>query len=258
MIIIQSYLVDEMTVKTGYISPIKKAPVIPTLVADQIIDLISCGKLKPGDKLPSEFEMTQRFRISRISLREAMKLLEAKGYIESRHRMGKFVLSRAESTKSSIEDLLSIDQNKIWELLCVRRILDSDAAAMACDRATSRDISHLRKIYKRTIDLGEDKVLHDASEGGRLYSEFFNTLIACTKNSIFMHIRKSLNSILIGALPFSRRKLSTIEGSSRAIVSQLHTLIIAIEKRDRQAARTAMEEHIDYLKRSLKKAMFVS
>jgi len=246
-----------MTVKTGYISPIKKAPVIPTLVADQIIDLISRGKLRPGDKLPSEFEMTQRFRISRISLREAMKLLEAKGYIESRHRMGKFVLSRAESTKSSIEDLLSIDQNKIWELLCVRRILDSDAAAMACDRATARDLSLLKKIYQRTVELGEDKVLH-AGESGKLYTEFFNTLMACTKNSIFIHIRKSLNSILIGALPFSRRKLSTIEGSSRAIVSQLHTLIIAIEKRDRPAARTAVEEHIDYLKRSLKKAMFSS
>ena len=88
-----------MEAKGKFISPIRKSPAIPTLVADQIIDLISRGKLKPGDRLPSEHEMTERFRISRISLREAMKLLEAKGYVESRHRKGKFVRSPADTAR---------------------------------------------------------------------------------------------------------------------------------------------------------------
>jgi GntR family transcriptional repressor for pyruvate dehydrogenase complex len=247
-----------MEVRSGYISPIKKSPAIPTLVANQIIDLISRGKLKPGDRLPSEHEMTQRFHISRISLREAMKLLEAKGYIESRHRLGKYVLSGADAIKSSIEDLLSLDQKKIWELLCVRRILDSEAASLACERAMAKDLNAMKKIYDRTLQLGEANVLHDVKEGGKLYTEFFNALMECTKNSIFMHIRKSMNTILIGALPYSRRKLSTIEGSSQAIVKQLHSLIVAIEKKDKQAARSAVEEHIDYLKTSLKRAMNAS
>ncbi len=47
-----------------FISPIKKSPAIPTLVAEQVIDLIAEGRLKPGEKLPSEHEMTRRFRIS--------------------------------------------------------------------------------------------------------------------------------------------------------------------------------------------------
>ena len=77
--------------KLSGLSRIEKSPDIPTLVMNQIIDLISQGKLKIGDKLPSEQEMTELFGISRISLREAMKLLEAKGYIESRDRKGKYV-----------------------------------------------------------------------------------------------------------------------------------------------------------------------
>jgi len=239
----------------GIISPILKSPAIPTLVANQVIDLISRGRLKPGDKLPSELEMTRRFRISRISLREAMKLLEAKGYIESRNRKGKFILPAADAVKSPIEDLLSLDQQKIWELLCVRRILDSEAAGLACAHATNKDLAAMEKIYSRALELGRDAVLHDVKEGGKLYTQFFNALMACTKNTLFMHIRKSINTTLIGALPFSRRKLSTVEGSSRMIVGQLHAILDAVSRRDAPSARAATVEHIDYLKRSLKKAL---
>jgi GntR family transcriptional repressor for pyruvate dehydrogenase complex len=117
------------------------------------------------------------------------------------------------------------------------------------------DLSKLKKLYERALEVGEDTVLHDAREGAKLYTEFFNTLLSCTKNTVFMHIRKSMNSILIGALPYSRRKLSMIEGSSRMIVRQLHAILDAIGSRDALSARAATEEHIDYLKRSLKKAM---
>lgn len=247
-----------MEAKGRFISPIRKSPAIPTLVADQIIDLISRGKLKPGDKLPSEHEMTERFRISRISLREAMKLLEAKGYVESRHRKGKYVRTSADVGRSSLEDLLLVDQEKIWELLCVRRILDSEAARLACLNASPKDLTRLKKIYEHALEVGEDAVLHNVVLGGKLYIDFFNALLESTKNSIFLHIRKSMNSLLIGALPYSRKKLSTVEGSSRTIVRQLYALYQAIERRDAEAARSATVEHIDYLKRSLKKALSIS
>ncbi|HPI91648.1 MAG TPA: FadR/GntR family transcriptional regulator [Deltaproteobacteria bacterium] len=247
-----------METRGKYISPIRKSPAIPTLVAEQIIDLIRQGMLKPGDKLPSEHEMTERFHISRISLREAMKLLEAKGFVESRHRKGKFVKSPLLSAKTSIEDLLSVDHQKIWELLCVRRILDAEAARLACEHATKKDIERLRHVYERATKVGEDKVLHDVQEGGKLYTEFFTALLASTKNSMFAHIRRSVNSILIGAFPYSRKKLSTIEGSSRTIVHQLHAIEQAIASRDAYRAREAVVEHIDYLKKSLKKALSAS
>ena len=247
-----------METKGNLISPIRKSPAIPTLVAEQIIDLIRRGKIKPGDRLPSEQEMTERFRISRISLREAMKLLEAKGYVVSRHRKGKYANSPSQSSRSTIEDILQVDHAKIWELLCVRRILDSEAARLACRHATRKDLDGLRRVYDRAVTIGEDRVLHDVQEGGKLYTEFFNALLASTKNTLFMHIRKSVNSILIGALPYSRKKLSSIEGSSRTIVNQLHAIYGAIEARNADMASAAIVEHIDYLKKSLKKALAVS
>src|SRR4030043_411214 len=96
--------------KEMVLNRIEKSPYIPSLVAKQIIEHIASGKLKPGDKLPSEHDMTTTFGISRISLREAMKLLEAKGYIASHGRRGKFVKTvGGPPLESTIEGIISVD-----------------------------------------------------------------------------------------------------------------------------------------------------
>ncbi len=236
------------------LSRIEKSPDIPTLVMNQIIELISQGKLKIGDKLPSEQEMTELFGISRISLREAMKLLEAKGYIESRDRKGKFVKSLTDNVKSSIEDLISIDHEKIWELLAVRRLIDSEAALLAAKNVSKEQKSRFKKIIGILDKIGEENIL-TSKEGGILYSDFFDILADSTKNTIFLHLRKSVTTILTGAFPFSRKKLSMVPGSSKDITKQLMRIYDAIENKDADAAKAATIEHIDYIEKSLRRAL---
>ncbi|HHO75978.1 MAG TPA: FadR family transcriptional regulator [Deltaproteobacteria bacterium] len=245
-----------MNKKTGFssLSRIEKSPDIPTLVMNQIIELISQGKLRIGDKLPSEQEMTELFGISRISLREAMKLLEAKGYIESRDRKGKYVRSLTDNVKSSIEDLIAIDHDKIWELLAVRRLIDSEAAYLAAKNVTKEQKKRFLKLIDRIGDVGADSILA-SNEGGLLYSKFFDILAETTKNTIFVHLRETIAHVLTGAFPYSRKKLSTISGSSRSIVNQLMKIYDAIDRKDADAAKAATIEHIDYLEKSLKKAL---
>ncbi len=237
------------------INRIEKAPHIPNMVVDQIVKLISDGVLKPGDKLPSELEMTRRFGISRISLREAMKLLEAKGYIESHGRKGKYIRSIVDGNlASTIEGMISVDHEKIWELLQVRRIIDSEAAALAAGRATAEQVRGLMSFIREVESLGVDLMV-DRSEGGRLYAKFYNDLADATNNTIFAHIMKSISSILRGALPYSRTKLKGVDNSSRAIFDQHMAILSAVEKRDPDAARAAMLEHIDWLETTLKKIL---
>ncbi len=236
------------------LSRIEKSPDIPTLVMNQIIELISQGKLRIGDKLPSEQEMTELFGISRISLREAMKLLEAKGYIESRDRKGKYVKSLTDNVKSSIEDLLSVDHEKIWELLAVRRLIDSEAAYLAANNVGKEQKNRFKKIITALEQIGDENVLA-SKEGGRLYSDFFDIMADSTRNTIFVHLRKSVTTILTGAFPYSRKKLSTVPGSSQDIVRQLLKVYAAIENRDADGAKTATIEHIDYIEKSLRRAL---
>ncbi len=244
-----------MNAKNPLISRIEKAPKIPTLVAKQIMDLITQGALRPGDKLPSEQKMTKLFGISRISLREAMKLLEARGFIKSLDRRGKFITIPQENSESPIGNLIAIDPQKIWELLSVRRFLDSEAASCACTRATKKDLAAMKNLCERALNLGVDDILHNAGEGTRLYTEFFDLIAASTKNTVFGYLRKSIDSIFADAFPYSRDKLSLIEGSSRKIVQQLFAIYKAIASRSTDAARDATITHIDYIEKSLKKAI---
>ncbi len=237
------------------ISTIVKAPNIPTQVAEQIIDLINRGSLKTGERLPSEHKMTRMMGISRISLREALKLLEARGYIEPGHKRGKYVTVPGEGGKSSIEDLLAVDHGKIWELLCVRRILDAKAAALACGCATREEKKALRSFCAKAAQCDLAHKVPIDPEGGRLYARFFDTLIESTHNTIFIHLRKSIDTLLLGAFPFSRRKLSAISGSAGRIIEQLGALADAVERNDPQAAEAALIAHIEYLKKSLKKTI---
>lgn len=236
------------------ISRIEKSPDIPSLVAKQIVDRIAQGKLKPGDKLPSEHEMTELFGISRISLREAMKLLEARGYIESRDRRGKFVKSMVETMRTPLKELLSIDDERIWELLYVRRIIEAEAAYLAARNATREQIKQMQEISKRAKEIGLDLLLN-TKEGGVFYTRFFDLLADSTRNTVFVHLRKTITTVLREAFPYSRKKLSTVRGSSREIFSQLSKITDAIEAHDAEAARLATIEHIDYIEKSLKKAL---
>jgi len=236
------------------ISKIEKSPDIPTLVMNQIIDLISHGKLKLGDKLPSEHEMTKLFGISRISLREAMKLLEAKGYIESRDRRGKFVKSLTDNVQSSLEDLIAVDHKKIWELLAVRRLIDAEAAYLAAQNVTEEQSEKFDKLVKYIEGVCIDDILV-TKDTGKLYSEFFGILADSTKNTIFVHLRKSIENILTDALPYSRRKIAILPESSRNIVGQLYAIYEAVHKGDSDTAKSLTLEHIDYLEKVLRKAL---
>ncbi len=241
--------------KNTPLNRIQKSPGIPSLVAKQVIELISSGKLKAGDKLPSEHDMTKTFGISRISLREAMKLLEAKGFIESHGRRGKFVrLSGGPALESRIEELLSVDHEKIWELLAVRRIIDSEAAGMAARRATRSQVAGLKKFRAEAEKIGIQDLLA-SPDGGKLYAKMYNDLADATNNTIFAQVMKSISSLLKGALPYSRQKLAPVQGVSDIFFTQHMKIIAAIEKGDAEAAKSAMIEHIDWLEKTLKKTL---
>ncbi len=237
------------------INRIQKAPDIPNMVVEQIVKLISSGFLKPGDKLPSELEMTRRFGISRISLREAMKLLEAKGYIESHGRKGKFIKSVVDNAlRSPIEGMISVDHEKIWELLAVRRIIDSEAASMAAMNGTDKQIKLLMRHKTEMEKFGIDNLLNKRG-GGKLYAQIYNDLAEATNNTIFSHLMKSISNILHGVLPYSRQKLQDVPGSSRKIYEQHVRILSAIENRNPDMARKAIIKHIDYLETELKKVL---
>ena len=125
--------------------PIKQEK-ISTKIVEQIKSLITKGDLKPGDALPPERELIALLNVSRPSLREALNTLATMGFLEitQRHRTIVKSLTSARITEP-IHQLLKEDLRTVFELIEVRKAIETFSAYNAAKRATPNDIANLEK-----------------------------------------------------------------------------------------------------------------
>jgi GntR family transcriptional regulator, transcriptional repressor for pyruvate dehydrogenase complex len=130
------------------ITPIEHAPVYE-LIAEQLRRAIHIGTYAPGDKLPNERDLAQRLEVSRASVREAVRVLEGEGYVETRRGAtgGIVVLDRAaeeERIGPYIRDMLP----RIREIFEFRRAVECEAARLAAIRRTDEHLEQLQAAYE--------------------------------------------------------------------------------------------------------------
>lgn len=217
-------------------------------VRDQIQAAIDDGNYQPGDRLPSERELVELLGVSRVSVREAIRSLEAVGAVEVRHRRGCFVAtSRSDQYASSFSHWLAVHHDEIFELLKVRGALDELAAESAAARAQDGDIERLRALNRafRAADPQDmqavvacDVAFHDAvadASGSPLLAELLRELHETFNESRQATLR-----------PPGRPAESAVEHDA---------IIAAIEQRDAVAARDAVVAHLASVRVSLTKLL---
>ncbi len=139
--------------------------------ADELSDLILKGnEFQPGDRLPNEIELSNRFHISRTTLREAIRTLAVRGLLEVRHGSGTFVAEQLPSgTDVGFQDLMHLQLN-VKDLYEARLIFEPQVAALAVIRATDEEMQEIiqleetiEQLYKEGKDLSEcDRQFHTA------------------------------------------------------------------------------------------------
>ena len=130
-------------------------------IVHELGEEIGSGGLKPGERLPGDAELTERFAASRTATREALKVLASKGLIEARQRAGTFVKPREEWDLLDPDVLSwlspeSIGEPLIDDLMEMREVIEPVAARFAADRASSEDISKIEDAYERMEKSKED------------------------------------------------------------------------------------------------------
>lgn len=218
---------------------------IPQSVVSQIITHISSGHLIPGDKLPSELEMTRRFGISRISLREAMKLLEAKGFIESKGRKGKFIKSAVDkSMYTPMTDLLETDFENLNHFIEAKKVLTSEFVSIAANRAEMEQINKMKDIIKHVLEADDELVTYERIDK---YIEFYSALSESTNNKIFSHMLHTMTSIFKEVLMNRGKRFFSKKDNSDVVFNQLNDIAVAIESKNGDMAKEALHKHTDYL-----------
>ena len=130
-----------------------------------IRDLINFKNLEPGDKLPSERMLLEKFNVSRGNLREAIQKLEFYGLLKSRPQSGTFVANIGiTALNGMIEDILNLDEPDFKSLVETRILLELKTARLAATRRTEQDLKQMKlalDAYKEKVIKGEDAVQED-------------------------------------------------------------------------------------------------
>src|SRR6201996_6414080 len=122
---------------------------ISEIIVDQIRLLMRQGQLKPGDRLPPERDLCERFGVSRVTVREALRMLESSGLVEIRvgARGGAFVTApSSDRVGEGLADLLTLSVISAADVTEVRLILEIGIVPLVCERATEEDLAALDEI----------------------------------------------------------------------------------------------------------------
>jgi GntR family transcriptional repressor for pyruvate dehydrogenase complex len=211
-------------------------------VADRIIGqvemLISDESLKPGDRLPSEREMAQLLGVSRPSLREAVRILTARGRLEVRRGLGVFV--QAPRSERELRQALASTEMTVNELFAMREVLAVPAAQWAAERISDDQL----RLLRTTLD--EMSGLLDAGENiefdrlRQLDTEFHMTIAAAAGNRFLRQTSSVLHEILQSGMETTLTIPGRVEVSRR----DHERIYAALAAHDAVSARRAARAHI--------------
>jgi GntR family transcriptional repressor for pyruvate dehydrogenase complex len=216
-------------------------------IADQFIELIKNGTLKPGDALPPEREMAGSLGVSAPPLREGLKILETLGFVEIQPRSKIMVKSLAASAlHDPIAKTIDGDLAMVIQLLEVRKILESWAAAKASQIATDNDIASLEKAcHEMEEDFENNRLGVDAD------ASFHLGIFQAAQNTILSHIGFTLFDLLWQSQKLIRETMYKEEENKCRMMEQHSAILEAIKERDPEKASQAIMAHLDFAEKKI-------
>lgn len=221
-------------------------------VVGQIETLILEGVLRAGDRLPGERDLAQRFEVSRPILRDALKALEARGLLVTRHGGGTHVADLiGEVFSRPVMDLFATHRKAAADYLEYRREIEGIAADYAARRATPDDIALLDSIMTRMEEAHGSGDFDDEAE---VDVEFHHAVGECAHNIILLHTLRSCYRLLSDGVFRHRLLVFTLPGVREELLAQHRAIHQAVRAGDPAAARKAAMDHITYVERSMAEA----
>jgi DNA-binding FadR family transcriptional regulator len=208
-------------------------------IVTQVSELIRAGQLRPGDRLPPERDLAQHFGVSRVTVRDALRVLEVRGLVEIRMgaRGGAFVtVPSAELVSEGLRDLLTMFALSAEEVVEARLIMELGIVDLALTHATDTDIAGLRELCDRSQEaVGRGR--YDTE----LSTEFHARLAAAAHNEAVAKLSESFRGPLRLAMVRAREGK---EIAHRRSVGDHIAIVDALARRDRAAVRRRLADHL--------------
>ena len=212
-------------------------------VALQLADMISDGKWRAGDRLPTETELCGALNIGRSTLREALKSLAFVGMVRMRPGEGTYVADGSNLLNRILaRGMLKTEKDfsDVWE---ARMVLETELAALAAQRMTDQELQGLEDLLEKM------RVSVKANDGdySELDVEFHLALAACSKNKILQQLLTPIRGVLQEWI----KKSQELPGLRENAHLQHRKIVQALKQRDPKRARHSMQVHLQTFHKAL-------
>lgn len=232
--------------KSGYLSTVKGSrmikPIKKVRLSDSVLDAIKKmiveHKYTPGDKFYSENELSKQLQVSRSSVREAIKILEATGHVTVRHGKGIFIADFTSEKFEPFVNWLQSNEQHIFDHFEVRLIIEPKAAAFAAKKADAEDIRKMEKVLAQFTLHTEQRNITEIIKCDR---DFHRRLAAATKNSTLHVLMKAVTTSLPDGWISSLHTPGRIEKTIHEHIAILE----AVKNGDKDMAEEAMTGHLE-------------
>ncbi len=232
----------------GFQMPFKQVQTekLSSAVSRQIEQLILRGILRPGERLPSERELSERLAVSRPSLREAIASLQAKGLLVTKASAGIFVADVLGSAFSDVLIKLFADHDEaVFDYLSFRRDMEGLAASRAARLASDMDLQVIQTLFHK-MEMAHSK--RHAADEARLDAEFHLSIIEASHNVIMLHMMRSMYQLLQEGVFYNRRVMFKQRTTRDELLAQHRAINDALQNRDPAGAQAAVEAHLNYVR----------
>ena len=218
-------------------------------VIKQIELLILRGILRPGERLPSERELSERFGVSRPSLREAIAELQEAGLLTAKANSGVFVADvLGASFSPALTKLFASHDTAVFDYIDFRRDMEGLAAERAARLASDTDLEVVDQVFQR-MEAAHQK--RNPSDEAKIDADFHLAIIEASHNVVMLHMMRSMYELLREGVFYNRQIMFQQRTTRTMLLDQHRTINTALQARDPQAARQAVETHMDFVRVSL-------
>ncbi len=247
--------------REGYQAALPSKRTLSEQVADLLARAILEGKYPPGNPIPTEPELSRQFGVSRAVVRDAARILLARGLVDIRHGKGMYV---TEPENAAFGDALSLALRRagasVWDVEEVERILLPEVVALAAVNATDEQRGELARLgetyieaFRRSAESGKSADRHESAGTGpagetlmRPFREFTNLLFRSTGNRLFAILAEPLIR-LRSVHEWEEGEEEVPAEEAVELEARFHrTVLAAVESRSADEARRIMAAYPSY------------
>jgi len=218
--------------------------------SEQIRKLIASNDFPRGEKLPNEMELSKQLQVSRSSVREALRILEAEGLVEAKPGLGTYVLDTPNKRYGEMARWLEQREETLEQVLQIRESMEGLSASLAATSATSEALEEIHSLADaisqkiNELDIKDEAAIDELA---KLDADFHLAISQASGNKIAHEII----SYIIPAFNESNKAFLYLRHRTGVLDDEHHAVVTALEGRDPEAAEKAMRNHVKRVRKEI-------